>query len=266
MDIFQAVVLGLVQGLTEFLPVSSSGHLVLLQQIMGVDSGSGAFLFFDTMLHLGTLVAVVIVLWKDIVNIVRHPAGKMLRLLVVASVPALVLVIFFGDFFESAFGGGFLGISFLITGLLLVLAETLSRPRSSRKGEHPRYSDALAMGVAQGIALLPGVSRSGATMSGGLLTGMDRQEVARFSFLMSIVAILGSVVFQAKDIVAAGFGDLPWAPVIIGTVIAAASGVLAVRFMLNFIRRHKLYGFAIYVFVVGALVLLDQNVFHLVFA
>ena len=264
MDIFQAVVLGLVQGLTEFLPVSSSGHLVLLQKIMGVDPGSAAFLFFDTMLHLGTLVAVVIVLWKDIMDIIRHPTGKTLRLLFVASVPALILVIFFGDFFEAAFGGGFLGVSFLITGLLLVLAERLANP--SRKFNSARYSDALVMGVAQGIALLPGVSRSGATMSGGLLTGLDREVVARFSFLMSVVAILGSVVFQAKDIVVAGIGDLPWVPVLIGTVMAAASGVLAVRFMLNFIRRHKLYVFALYVFALGVLVLLDQYVFHLVFA
>jgi len=113
---------------------------------------------------------------------------------------------------------------------------------------------------------LPGVSRSGATMSGGLLAGLDREVVARFSFLMSVVAILGSVIFQAKDIVQTGIGDLPLAPMLIGTVVAALSGILAVRFMLNFIRRHKLYGFALYVFALGALVLLDQYVFHLVFA
>jgi len=264
MDVFQAILLGLTQGLTEFLPVSSSGHLVLFQKIMGVDPGSASFMFFDTMLHLATLVAVVIVLRKDIMKIIRNPLGKTMRLLVVASVPALILVIFFGDFFETAFGGGFLGFSFLITGLLLVIAERLANP--SRKLNAARYTDALAMGVAQGIALLPGVSRSGATMSGGLMAGLDRETVARFSFLMSVVAILGSVVFQAKDIVQAGIGTLPLVPILIGTVTAALSGILAVRFMLNFIRRHKLYGFAIYVFVLGALVVLDQYVFHLVFA
>jgi undecaprenyl-diphosphatase len=264
MDVFQALVLGLVQGLTEFLPVSSSGHLVLLQTVMGVDPGSASFLFFDTMLHLGTLVAVVIVLRKDVMGILRHPTGKTMRLLLVATLPVVALALLFGDFFEKAFGGGFLGVSFLVTGLLLVLAERLGNP--SRKFSSARYTDALVMGVAQGVALLPGVSRSGATMSGGLLTGLDREVVARFSFLMSIVAILGSMVFQAKDIVQAGAVAVPWVPVIAGTAMAVLSGLVAVRFMLNFIRRHKLYGFAVYVLVIGALVLLDQHVFHLVFA
>ena len=264
MDILQAIVLGVVQGLTEFLPVSSSGHLVLLQNVMGVDSQSAMYLFFDTMLHLGTVVAVIIVLRNDIVNIIRQPLGKTMRLLLVATLPAVALALLFGDFIENAFGGGFLGISFLITGLLLVLAEKLGNP--TRKFSSARYTDALAMGVAQGIALLPGVSRSGATMSGGLLTGLDREVVARFSFLMSVIAILGSVVYQAKDIVQAGIGDVPWVPVAVGTLMAMASGLLAVRFMLNFIKRHKLYGFAVYVFVVGVLVLLDQHVFHVFFA
>lgn len=263
MDIFQALVLGFVQGVTEFLPVSSSGHLVLFQNMMGVDSGSAFFLFFDTMLHLGTLAAVVIVLRKDIAAIFRQPTGKTMRLLLIATVPAVILAVLFKDFFETAFGGGFLGISFLITGLLLVLAEKLSRP--SRKFSEARYSDALAMGVAQGIALLPGVSRSGATMAGGLLTGLDREVVARFSFLMSIIAILGSVVFQAKDLFRADIGTISWVPVIAGVLMAAVSGLLAVRFMLNFIKKHKLYGFAVYVFIVGALVILDQYVFHVFF-
>ncbi|MFZ5974311.1 MAG: undecaprenyl-diphosphate phosphatase [Bacillota bacterium] len=263
MDILQAIVLGLVQGVTEFLPVSSSGHLVLLQNVMGVDSGSALFFFFDTMLHVGTLAAVVIVLRKDIAAILRQPFGKTMRLLVVATIPIVVMTLLFGDFFESTFGGKTLGIEFLITGVLLVLAEKLGNP--TRKFSSARYSDALIMGVAQGIAVLPAVSRSGATMAGGLLTGLDRESVARFSFLMSVIAIFGSVVYQAKDVVTKGLGEIPWAPVIAGTVMAALSGILAVRFMLNFIKRHKLYGFAAYVFIVGALVLLDQNVFHLVF-
>ena len=263
MDILQAVVLGLVQGVTEFLPVSSSGHLVLFQNIMGVDSGSSMYFFFDTMLHLGTLVAVIIVLRKDIAAIIRQPFGKTMRLLVVATIPIVVMTLLFGDFLESTFGGKTLGIEFLITGVLLVLAEKLGRP--SRKFSSARYSDALVMGIAQGIAVLPAVSRSGATMAGGLLTGLERETVARFSFLMSVIAIFGSVVYQAKDVVTQSLGTIPWIPVIAGMAMAAVSGVLAVRFMLNFIKRHKLYGFAVYVFIVGALVVLDQYVFHVFF-
>ncbi len=263
MGILEAAVLGIAQGLTEFLPVSSSGHLVLVQNIIGVDSGSAAFLFFDTMLHLGTLLAVLIVLWRDVASILRHPLGKTMRLLVVATIPAVVIALLFNDFLEHAFGGDFLGISFMITALLLVFAERVARP--SRKFAAAHYGDALAMGLMQGVALFPGVSRSGATMVGGLLTGLNRDVVARFSFLMSIPAILGSVVFQAKDVLGTNLPDIPWAAVIVGTLAAAVSGLFAVRFMLEFIKRHKLYGFAIYVFVVGGLVLLDQYVTHLVF-
>ena len=263
MNVLQAMVLGLIQGLTEFLPVSSSGHLVLIQNIMGVDSGSGYYLFFDTMLHLGTLAAVIYVLRKDIMNILRHPLGMLMRLLVVATVPSVIIALLFSDFLEHTFGGSYLGGAFIITGLLLVFAEMFSRP--NRKFSAATYKDALFMGVAQGIALLPGVSRSGATISGGLLSGLNRDVAARFSFLMSIPAIIGSVVFQAKDILDTGIGSVHWTPIIIGTLVAAISGLFAIKFMLGFVKKHKLYGFAVYVFILGALVVLDQTVSHFIF-
>ncbi len=153
MDVFQAAVLGIAQGLTEFLPVSSSGHLVLLQNIMGIDSQSGMMMFYDIMLHLGTLVAVIFVLRKDIIRIIKDPLGKTMRLLVVATIPAVVLALLFEETFASAFGGSILGFSFLITGILLVVSEKISK--ATRRFKDAKYKDAVVMGLAQAFAILP---------------------------------------------------------------------------------------------------------------
>lgn len=261
MGILEAIVLGVVQGLTEFLPVSSSGHLVLFQNIFGIE---GDMLFFDTMLHVGTLAAVVVVLRKDILAILRHPIQKLTGMLIVATVPAVIFALLFNDFFTGAFEGGYLAFGFILTALLLSLAEMISEAILKKKN-HVAYGDAAFMGVLQAVAIMPGVSRSGSTLVGGLLCGIDRNMAARFSFLMSIPVILGSLVLQSYELVSEGATQVFLAPTIVGTLCAAASGYFAVRFMLNLISKKKLYGFAIYVAALGALVLLDQLVFHVVF-
>ena len=258
MSILESIVLGIVQGLTEFLPVSSSGHLVLLQNIFGFAEPQ---LFFDTMLHLGTLVAVVVVMWRNILELFRKPFTGIVYL-IIATIPAVVVTLFFGDFFESTFAGTYLGYGFLLTACILSLSEVLSK--RAQKKRAVKAGSAVVMGVMQAIAIFPGVSRAGSTISGGLLCGIDRKKAAEFSFLMSIPAILGSVVLQGYKLVTESNTVVDWIPTLIGMICAAVAGYFAVRFMIAMITRKRLYGFAIYVAVVGLFVLLDQNVFGLI--
>ena len=269
MNIITAVILGAVQGLTEFLPVSSSGHLVLLQKIFGITEPA---LFFDTMVHVGTLAAVLAVLWQDILAILKRIIQPLVGWLILATVPTVIAAVAFSGFIEHAFESGrFLGFSFLITAALLCIAELLSRRRSGnglRKAEDMNWLDALVIGILQAVAVIPGISRSGATISGALSRRLDRDFAARFSFLMSIPAILGAVVFQSKDLVkygAAEAGSIPSAAIIAGTASAAIVGFFAIRLMLKIIRERSLFGFAVYTAVLGILVLIDQFAVHLVF-
>ncbi len=265
MGIFESIALGIVQGLTEFLPVSSSGHLVLLQKIFGTTALEGAvdswILFFDTMLHMGTLLAVVIALWKDILGLFKKPFSTLLYL-ILATIPAVVFTLLFNDFIESAFGGQFLGFAFLITALFLTVSELIAKRVGNRR--ELKSGSALVMGVMQAIAILPGVSRSGSTIAGGLACGVERQKVARFAFLMSIPAIIGAALFQGYDVVKSGSITIQWAPLIAGTVCAAITGYIAIKFMLALISKKRLWGFAIYVALLGAFVLMDQYLLHLI--
>jgi len=277
LSVFNAIILGVVQGLTEFLPVSSSGHLVLLQKIFGITVPA---MFFDTMLHVGTLLAVFVVLWRDIFAILKKIVQPLTWFLIIATVPAVLAALVFGDAIEHAFESGqFLGVSFLITSVLLIGCELLSRRavlgNSLKKREDMNWLDALVIGILQAVAIVPGISRSGATISGALSRKLDRDFAARFSFLLSIPAILGAVVLQTKDLITgtaaetagietAGF-SIGAAAVIAGTVSAAIVGFFAVKLMLKMIREKSLFGFAIYTAVLGILVLIDQFATHLVF-
>jgi undecaprenyl-diphosphatase len=273
MDIIKAIILGIVQGLTEFLPVSSSGHLVLMQKIFGITVPT---LFFDTMLHTGTLLAVFVVLWCDIWKILKRIIQPLTGFLILATIPAVIVALFFGDAIEHAFESGkFLGVCFLATTTLLVIAELLSRraglSRGLKKDSEMNWLDALVIGVMQAVAIAPGISRSGATISGALSRRLNRDFAARFSFLLSIPAILGAVALQAVKLLRGGAAaeaageSIGAAAIIAGTVSAAIVGFFAVKLMLKIIREKSLYGFAVYTAVLGILVLFDQTVMHLVF-
>jgi len=268
MSIINAIILGIVQGLTEFLPVSSSGHLVLLQKIFKIDEPS---LFFDTMLHVGTLIAVMTVLWKDIFEILKKPIQKLTGFLIIATIPAVIAALLFKDAIEDIFvSGKYLGFCFLITATLLVMAEILSRHNRNENhadeghdgnGVKMTWFHALFIGIMQAFAIPPGISRSGATISGSLFCKLDRDFAARFSFLMSIPAILGAVVMQTKNLVknsAAYSSSIGTAAIIAGTVTSAIVGFFAVKFMLKLIKEKSLFGFAIYTGVLGVIVLIDQ--------
>ncbi|MFA6506677.1 MAG: undecaprenyl-diphosphate phosphatase [Treponemataceae bacterium] len=267
MDIVTAAILGIVQGLTEFLPVSSSGHLVLAQKILGFSEPP---LLMDTMLHLGTLVAVFVVLWKDIWELLKKPFQRLTSLLLAATIPTVIIALVFKKTIEAAFASGAtLGFEFLATAIILVVAEKLSAKRSGtgRTENDMTYPDSVIIGVLQGVSIMPAVSRSGLTIAGALARGLDRGFAARFSFLLSIPAILGAVVFQAKDLIkgsdAAGGGFS--LPILVGMGVSMVVGIIAVKFMMKVIKEGSMIGFAAYVGVVGVLVLLDQYVFHMFF-
>lgn len=256
--------MGIVQGLTEFLPVSSTGHLVLLQRIFNFPGLEGAadpwLMFFDTMLHLGTLVSVVIVMRKEIIDLFKKPF-RTLGYLVIATIPAVVFSLLFKDFIDEAFGGSFLGYSFLITAVILSLSEIIAK-RLRRKREL-KSGAALGMGLMQVVGILPGVSRSGSTIAGGIALGIDREKAAKFSFLMSVPAIIGANILHGYEAFRANV-QIQWAPAITGAVCAGVAGYIAVKFMLSLIQRKRLYGFAVYVAVLGIFVLLDQYALHII--
>ena len=257
MNAFQAILLGLIQGLCEFLPVSSSGHLVLFQQILGVNDPG---ILLDTLLHVGTLIAIFVVFWRDIWAMLKKPLSKPVYLLVIATVPAVIATLLLGDFFELAFTGAFLGVGFLITSIILLVSG-----KKQGAAREMSYVDALVMGCFQAFAILPGVSRSGSTISGGLFRGLDREQTAKFSFLMSVPAIAGSVVLQVFDILQGEAAALPVIPVLLGMLAAAASSLFAIKVMLYIVRRTNLRWFSLYTAILGVLVCLDQWLVHLFF-
>jgi len=261
MTAFQAIILGIVQGLAEFLPISSSGHLVFFQKAFGLE---GNLLVFDTMLHVGTLIAVFFVFWKDIVEMLKRPFSKLPLLLVAATLPTVVIAVLLEDVIEEAFtGAAYLGIGFLITGVVLFVVESIGQGHKRLK--EMNFIDAVVVGIVQGIAIFPGVSRSGSTIAGALFRKVDRNFAARFSLLLSIPAILGSVVFQAKDILEVGGQNESLIPIILGTIAAAISGFFAIKILIHALTRGSLKKFAYYVFALGVLVLLDQYIFHFIF-
>ncbi|MCL2575230.1 MAG: undecaprenyl-diphosphate phosphatase [Defluviitaleaceae bacterium] len=264
MNLFEAVILGIIQGLTEFLPVSSSGHLQLLHALFGIDEPT---LMFDVWLHVATLIPVFIVFRKTIWELIKNPFQKMTLLLIIGTIPAVIAALFFGEQIESLFEGGsigFLAVTFAITGFLLLFADwAASRLGGKKTTEDMSWVDAAIIGVAQAFAIPPGISRSGTTLSTALGRKLNRDEAAKFIFLLSIPAILGATINEIMKIVRLpedayepifAFG-LP--AMIAGFIAAALAGYLAVQLMLALIRKAKLRYFSIYVFALAIFVAVD---------
>lgn len=264
MNLIQAIILGIVQGLTEFLPISSSGHLVLMQKIFGITEPT---LVFDTSVHLGTLIAVFVVFKDDIISILKKPFQKLTWLLIVGTIPTVIIAVIFKDTIESMFHtGSTLGFEFIITGAILLWSGMLKS--GHKKEKETSYFDAVFIGIMQGIAIMPAISRSGLTISGALFRKLDRDFAAKFSFLLSIPAILGATVFQLKDIMDAGSGasvGIGMGALLAGSLAAALAGYISIKFMLQVLKSGKLKYFAYYVFILGILVILDQNISHIFF-
>ena len=272
MTYFEAVILGLVQGLAEFLPVSSSGHLALLQQFFGIDENK--VLLFAVMLHVGTLISVFIVYWKDIWELIvelcltikdlctgkglrldERPVRKLGVLIIIATIPTGIIGVLGGDFFDSLYTSIVpIGIGLIITGFLLVMAERMGS--SSRGLEKMNFRNAFFIGLVQGIAICPGISRSGSTLFGSLICNLDRKFAVKFVFLISIPSILGSAVLELPDAIEAGVTAAEAGPVIVGMLVAAVSGLVAIKSMIKIVSDKKLSYFSYYVWVVGAFVVL----------
>ncbi len=267
---FQAFILGLVQGLAEFLPISSSGHTTLLQMLFDIDEAPE---ILNVLLHLGTLLVVLVVYRDRIWNMIRHPFSSELKWIILATIPTVIAALTIKDKLEATFADSrYLGYCFLFTSFILLLGEAVNRLRAS-KHKPVRWYDALVMGCMQVLAIVPGVSRSGCTISGGMISGISRKRAVDFSFLMSIPAILGSAVLGAKDIwdmaeaANVSFGAQLSAltaqmggalPLVIGVATAALAGFLAIRLMLYIVRQIGLRWFAVYTFLLGAFLIARQ--------
>lgn len=259
MGIVDALLLGVTQGLTEFIPVSSSGHLVLLHKVLGAEqSGLG----FDVALHIGTLFALVLFFYRDILDLCKRlmSGGKQARLpllLGVACVPAVATGVLLQGLAEDTFRSPRLvAVNLAVFGLIMLVAEKYAAKRSRTKDlEKISLRQVGLIGVMQALAIVPGVSRSGSTITGGLFGGLDRVAAARFSFLLAIPITLGAVLKLALD---GSFAELSseLTVVIVGGLVALLSGLFAIRFLLKFVANHSLASFAYYRLALAAVVLL----------
>ena len=265
MNIIQAIILGLAQGLTEFIPVSSSGHLLLLHHLFGLsDHGLG----FDVALHIGTLTALIVFFWRDIIELIRHGlfGGAKQRLawvLVAATLPAVIAGVLLQDAAESTFRTPLL-VCFTLSGMALVMIgaeKYAAKHKKQTSVEKVTFKQGIAIGSAQALALVPGVSRSGSTITSGLFLGLDRVAATRFSFLLSIPITLGAILKVVAD--SSTIDQIKAQPDLfaIGIVTAFLSGLFAIGFLLKFVAKHSLNTFAYYRLSLAALVLLGLFVF-----
>lgn len=262
MNYWQAFIFGIVQGLTEFLPVSSTGHLVLTEKILGLKQENSVFFF--SMLHLGTLIAVFIVMRKEIVGILKNLFGKLTWLLAVATIPAVIAVLLLGDFIDAVFGGKFLWAALVITGLILL--STFFIKEGKKTMSQIGWLDALLVGIAQAIAITPGISRSGSCMITLMGRDIKREDAIRFAFLMSIPAILGSFVMDIMDIMGGDYllTNNTMICILIGVVISAIVGYFTMSFMIKKLTRKGIIVCAVYVIVLGIAIGLDQYIFDII--
>lgn len=255
-DIIKSIVLGIVQGLAEFLPVSSSGHIELFKAIFNVDFGEDNLLF-TSIIHGATVLSTIVVFRKDIVEIVKdlfkfelNANTKFVLYILISMLPVLVVGLFFKDFVEQFFNQNILlvGCMLLFTGILLLLTKYISG-----KAKALNYGNAFLIGIAQAIAVLPGISRSGATISTGLLLGIDKAKMAKFSFLMVIPPILGAMLLDLKDFAEQSTSTISTSELLGGFLGAFITGLLACQLMIKIVKQGKIQYFAYYCFLVGSI-------------
>lgn len=280
MSILSSMILGLVQGVSEFLPISSSGHLSLFQHFFNLATSDGS-LFFDVLLHLGTLIAIFVYYWKDIVKLVKSlihliqclfskkerqkvkrlaPAERMVLMIIVATLP-LFVILPIKDLVEGLYGNTiFVGCALLATGVILFLSDRMARGKKGPKSA--TLLDALLGGVGQAVAVVPGLSRSGTTISAGMLRGFSRRFAVRFSFLMSIPAVLGANILTIGDAVQQGIDTSMLPAYIVGTIVAAVSGYFAIRLVNLLANKGKFGNFAYYCWGIGAAAVVASLIFR----
>ena len=273
MSWIEAILLGIVQGLTEFLPVSSSGHLAIGKALFGIET---ADLNFEVIVHAATVLATIVVFWKDILALLQglfkfkfNAETRYICLILLSMIPVFIVGMFFKDQVESIFGSGLLvvGFALLVTAFLLFLSETLEVRRAVQAGndggqagnggQKMTWKSALWMGLAQAVAVIPGLSRSGSTIATGLICGVKKEEVTRFSFLMVLIPILGEAFLDVVggDFAQSSVGVLP---LILGFLAAFVSGLFACRVMIAIVKKARLRWFALYCAIVGLICIVSH--------
>lgn len=276
MNILYAVLLGLVQGVAEFLPISSSGHLALVETLLG--SGEGAELvaamdgsaFFNIMLHLATLVAVVIAYWVDVkamalecVDMARGlrkgeglaarnvPTRRLILMIIVATLPLFIIVPFHHALESLNAVPWFIGAALIVTGVLLYIADRM--PQGHKTERDMTVWDAVFIGVAQGVATIPGLSRSGTTITAGMSRGLRRDFAVKFSFLMSLLSVLGAVILALVDVIKDGVDGALLGPYLVGMLVAGVTGYFSIKLLQKIVAKGRFGGFAYYCWIVGVL-------------
>ena len=259
----EAALLGLVQGLTEFLPVSSSGHLTICKSLFGIETSN---LSFEEPVHAATVLSTIVAFRKEIwdllkgfFNLKMNPQKDYIFKIGVSMVPIFIVGVFFKDYVEEIFGSGLAVVGFMlvVTASLLALSEVMTKKQSG-EGKPLGYKEAFIIGLAQACAVLPGLSRSGSTISTGLMLGVKKSEIAKFSFLMVLVPILGEAFLE---LVGGDFGQaasgIDALPLVVGFVVAFLSGLFACKLMINLVRSARLWGFAVYCAVAGIICIIS---------
>lgn len=265
MGIFEAIILGIVQGLTEFLPVSSSAHLRVTSELLGIGDAGAAF---TAITQIGTEAAVIVFFWRDIVRIIgrwfrslsgktvprNDPDAKLGWWIILGTLPIVVLGLLFQDAIESTLRSlWFVAISLIVFGLLLGVADRLGK--KVRPIEKLTWKHGLIYGFAQAAALIPGVSRSGGTITAGLFMGYKREAAARYSFLLAIPAVLGSGFYQVFKVIKAPTNDTPWSMTIIATVFAFVIALFVIGFFMRYISKRSFMPFVIYRVIIGGVII-----------
>lgn len=251
MDVFQALILGIVQGITEWLPISSSGHLVLFQEYFNMQ----ASVAFDVLLHVATLIVIFIVFWKDItaifnslINIRWDDNTKLFLFIILASIPTAIIGLVFQDWLKGLFTNLFLlGVFFIINGIILFL----TKYAKEKQGRKLNWLDSILMGIAQGASIIPSISRSGATVSTGLFLGLKKEKLITFSFLIAIPAIIGAFVMESGSL---SFEN-PLA-LVIGSLAALIVGYFSLKFIIKMIEKGKWHYFAYYCLLLGIMIII----------
>lgn len=277
MSIWNAILLGLVQGIAEFLPISSSGHLSVLNNLFHMSTAEDGHMFFDVLLHLGTLVSICVVYWKDIVDMFfevisfanlgpragtrqRHyPAARLFLMIVVATLP-LVLILPIKDMLEGLYYNSiFIGVMLILTGCMLYLSDKMLQGRKTET--NMSFLDALLIGICQCVATIPGLSRSGTTITAGMATGLRRDFAVKFSFLMSLPAVLGANILSLAHAFRDGV-DWQYMPAyLVGTAVAMVTGIGAISLIKHISQKGKFGGFAYYCWIVGVLSIILTMIF-----
>jgi undecaprenyl-diphosphatase len=243
------LLLGIIQGLTEFLPISSQGHLLIFEKLFGLEVN----IAFDTVVHLGTALAVMIYFWREIIELF-FSQRKLLGPLIITTIVTGGLGILFKDFFEALFSSfQFVGPFFVVTGLVILLGEWFNQKRGDKKAVS--WLEAIIIGLAQGVAIIPSLSRSATTISASLACGLDRRLAARYSFLAAIPAILGAGILQAKPIIKTGTMGIGYGSLMVGFLAALITGLITIKIFMEIIQRTTLRYFAYYCFILGILVI-----------